>query len=88
MQGDINGGLQMDYLAINKLLIRDKTILQSIINSNDFQDNLLETVVIRKGDRIMQDRIQDIYIIEEGYLAKIFTHNKNIEKKNMSSILE
>ncbi|EUJ23934.1 hypothetical protein PGRAN_06231 [Listeria grandensis FSL F6-0971] len=78
----------MDYLAINKLLIRDKTILQSIINSNDFQDNLLETVVIRKGDRIMQDRIQDIYIIEEGYLAKIFTHNKNIEKKNMSSILE
>ncbi|EUJ40227.1 hypothetical protein PWEIH_04818 [Listeria weihenstephanensis FSL R9-0317] len=78
----------MDYLAINKLLIRDKTILQSIINSSDFQDDLLETIVVRKGDRIVQDKIQHIYIIEEGLIAKIFTHNKNIEKKYMSSILK
>ncbi|MBC6316818.1 Crp/Fnr family transcriptional regulator [Listeria grandensis] len=77
----------MDYLAINKLLIRDKTILQSIINSNDFQDDLLETIVIRKGDRIIQDRIQDIYIIEEGHIAKIFTHNKNIEKNICQAFL-
>ncbi|MBC2068133.1 Crp/Fnr family transcriptional regulator [Listeria booriae] len=77
----------MDYLAINKLLIRDKTILQSIINSNDFQDDLLETIVIRKGDRIIQDKLQDIYIIEEGYLAKIFTHNKNMEKNICQAFL-
>lgn len=77
----------MDYLAINKLLIRDKTILQSIINSNDFQDDLLETIVIRKGDRIIQDKIQDIYIIEEGYIAKIFTHNKNIERNICQAFL-
>ncbi|MBA3926656.1 Crp/Fnr family transcriptional regulator [Listeria rustica] len=77
----------MDYLAINKLLIRDKTILQSIINSNDFQDNLLETIVIRKGDRIIQGRIQDIYIIEEGHIAKIITHNKNVEKNICQAFL-
>lgn len=80
MRGVINGGLQMDYLAINKLLIRDKTILQSIINSSDFQDDLLETIVVRKGDRIIQDNVQHIYIIEEGLIAKMFNHNKNIEK--------
>ncbi|MBC2285308.1 Crp/Fnr family transcriptional regulator [Listeria booriae] len=77
----------MDYLAINKLLIRDKTILQSIINSDDFQDDLLETIVIRKGDRIIQDRGQDIYIIEEGHIAKILTHNKNIEKNICQAFL-
>ncbi|MBC1231217.1 Crp/Fnr family transcriptional regulator [Listeria booriae] len=77
----------MDYLAINKLLIRDKTILQSIINSNDFQDDLLETIVVRKGDKIIQDEIQDIYIIEEGYIAKIFTHNKNMEKNICQAFL-
>ncbi|WP_430535246.1 helix-turn-helix domain-containing protein [Listeria rocourtiae] len=70
----------MDYLAINKLLIRDKTILQSIINSDDFQDDVLETVVIRRGERIIQDSGQAVYIIQEGYLAKILTHNKYIDK--------
>lgn len=77
----------MDYLAINKLLIRDKTVLQSIINSNDFQHDLLETIVIRKGDRLIQDMIQDIYIIEEGYIAKIFTHSKNIDKNICQAFL-
>ncbi|MBC2316179.1 Crp/Fnr family transcriptional regulator [Listeria booriae] len=77
----------MDYLAINKLLIRDKTILQSIINSSDFQDDLLETIVVRKGDRIVQDKIQHIYIIEEGLIAKIFTHHKNIEKNICQAFL-
>ncbi|KGL37441.1 hypothetical protein BMT55_09010 [Listeria newyorkensis] len=70
----------MDYLTINKLLIRDKTVLQSIINSSDFEENTLQKAVIRKGERIVQNTDNNIYIIKEGYLAKMIAHEKDADK--------